>query len=423
MQAVRRRAVRAVRLPVEPRIALPPRVRRAPARFSHGSFGMRRPGTLRIGSALGIPILVHVSWLIAAILVTMSLTALFRPFAPRAAPILAAATALVFFASIVAHELAHGAVAQRLGVPVVSITLFVFGRVAQIAREPKRPRDELLIAVAGPLASAAIGLACLAVSRSGLLPPFVAEPIAWVARINLGVAVFNLLPGFPLDGGRIARAVLWRMSGDPQRATVTASRIGQGIAYILIAMGGLSAIAGNIGNGIWIAFVGWFLLNAAASSVASATLRGVMQGVAAGQAMSLDYPSVPAEMTLASYIEQVAFVTGRRTHLVTHPYGIGGFVTLEQVTAVPRAAWTTTTVGSIEISIDAPPSVSPETPLVDVLEAMADARLVTVRRGARLVGVIEHDRLLAVLRAHLDVGAPTPGPGFQQLQSSVKHAA
>ena len=238
------------------------------------------------------------------------------------------------------------------------------------------------------------------------------------------MAVFNLLPGFPLDGGRISRALFWKLSGDPQRATVTASRIGQGIAYLLIAMGGLSAISGNIGNGIWIAFIGWFLLNAAASSVASATLRGVMQGVVAGQAMSLDYPSVPAEMTLASYIEQVAFVTGRRTHLVTHPYGIGGFVTLEQVTAVPRAAWTTTAIGSIETSIDAPPSVSPETPLVDVLEAMASARLVTVRRGARLVGVIEHDRLLAVLRAHLDVGAPTPpGPGLQQLQSSVKHAA
>jgi CBS domain-containing protein len=154
--------------------------------------------------------------------------------------------------------------------------------------------------------------------------------------------------------------------------------------------------------------------------IAQAVRRGDRRTAdrAAGQAMSLDYPSVPAEMTLASYIEQVAFVTGRRTHLVTHPYGIGGFITLEQVTAVPRAAWTTTTVGSIEVPIDAPPSVAPETPLVDVLEAMADARLVTVRRGARLVGVIEHDRLLAVLRAHLDVGAlpPTQGPGFPQLQ-------
>ena len=386
---------------------------------------MKRPGTLRIGSALGIPILVHVSWLIAAILVTMSLTAVFRPVAPHAAPVLAAVTALVFFASIVAHELAHGAVAQRLGVPVVSITLFVFGGIAQIAREPKRPRDELLIAVAGPLASAVIGLVCLAAARSGLLPPIATVPIAWVARINIGVAIFNCLPGFPLDGGRIARALIWGMSGDPQRATIAASRIGQGIAYLLIAMGGLLAMSGNIGNGIWTAFIGWFLLNAAGSSVANATLRGAMQGAVAGHAMSLDYPSVPAEMTLASYIEDVTFVTGRRTHLVTHPYGIGGFVTLEQVTAVPRAAWTTTTVGAIETLIDAPPSVSPETPLVDVLEAMANAPLVTVRRGAQLVGVIEHDRLLAVLRAHLDVGPlPLPPvPAFPQGSPQVKHAA
>lgn len=387
---------------------------------------MRRPGTLRIGSALGIPILVHVSWLIAAALVVMSLSAQFRPLAPRAAPVLAAITAIAFFSSIVAHELAHSAVAQRVGVPVVSITLFVFGGVAQIAREPRRPRDEFLIAVAGPLASAAIGLVCIAGAGSGLLPRMAAEPLAWVGRVNLGVAVFNCLPGFPLDGGRMARALLWKINGDMIRSTVTAANIGRAIAYLFIGIGGLLAVSGNIGNGIWVAFIGWFLLDAAGASVVQATLRGVMQGSVAAHAMSLEYPSVPAEMTLASYIEDVAFTSGRRTHLVTQPYGVSGVVTLEQVMSVPRATWPTTTVGQIQTPIEAPPSVSPETPLVDVLEAMADAPLVTVRQGDRLLGVIEHDRLLAVLRAHLDVGtfsAPHPAGGAERAAPLVKHVA
>lgn len=387
---------------------------------------MRRPGTLRIGSVLGIPILVHVSWLIAAALVVMALSAQFRPLAPQAAPVIAAITALVFFASIVAHELAHSFVAQRVGVGVVSITLFVFGGVAQIAREPRRPRDELLIAIAGPLASGAIGLACLGAAASGLLPRVASEPLSWLGRVNVGVALFNCLPGFPLDGGRITRALLWSLNGDANRSTVTAARLGRAIAYLFIGGGGLLAVSGNIGNGIWTAFIGWFLLDAAGASVVQATLRGVMKGSVAAHAMSLDYPSVPSELTLASYIEDVAFTSGRRTHLVADPRGISGVVTLEQVISVPRATWATTTVGQIQTPIDAPPSVAPETPLVDVLEAMADAPLVTVRQGQRLLGVIEHDRLLAVLRAHLDVGVfealhhvPDAAPLAQGSQSTV----
>jgi Zn-dependent protease len=369
-----------------------------------------RPGTLRIGSVFGIPIQVHPSWLLIAVLVAMSLTAEFRPVAPRAAPILAALTALVFFASILAHELAHGVVAQRLGIRVVSITLFVFGGVAQIAREPKRPRDELLIAIAGPLASAGIGLSCFGLARAGLFPAIAAEPLAWVGRVNLGVAVFNCLPGFPLDGGRVARAALWAVNGNQLGATVTASYIGKAIAYAFIGLGGISALSGNVGNGLWIAFIGWFLLNAAASSVANATLHDVMDGVVAAQAMSLAYPSVPCDMTLARYVEEVAFVSGHRLHLVTWPSGIRGFVTLEKVVAVPRDAWATTTVGAIQTPIEEPKAVGPKTPLVEVLDAIADVPLVAVVEGNRLLGIIEHDHLLAVLRAHLDVGAARPSP-------------
>jgi Zn-dependent protease/CBS domain-containing protein len=362
-------------------------------------------GTLRLGSILGIPLLVHVSWLLAAALFTVSLTGHFSARGLSRAPLLAALTALTFFATIVLHELAHGVVAQRLGVPVVSITLFVFGGVAALAREPRRPRDELLIAVAGPVMSAAIGLMCLGASQAGLLAPAVAEPLAWLGRVSLGVAIFNCLPGFPLDGGRITRALLWMVNGDALRSTVIASRMGQGIAYLFIGGGGLLAVSGNVGDGLWIAFVGWFLLHAASSSAASATLRGVMQGATAAHAMSLDYPVVPATMTLASYVEDVALTSGRRTHLVAGPAsGVAGVVTLEQVMGVPRELWATTTIGAIQTPLDGPPSVSPDTPLVEVLETMASAPLVTVRRGERLLGVIEHDRLLAVLRAHLDVG-------------------
>jgi Zn-dependent protease len=363
--------------------------------------------TIRLGRIAGIEVGVHWSLLVIGVLLVGSLAGGQLPsIAPHAhGSYLAAAVLAVvlFFASILAHELAHAVVARRVDVPVSSIVLFVFGGLATLEREPKRPRDEILIAAAGPLASAAMGLLALGAAR--VVPPAFAEPLLWLGRANIGIAIFNCLPGFPLDGGRIARAILWKLRHDVVSATIATARLGQLLAYMFVAFGALATLGGRVADGLWIAFLGWFLLRAAEASADDARVRAALAGAVAGSAMNVDFPAVPAEMSLARYVEDVTFTTGRRTHLVTsagHPLGV---ITLERLAAIPRARWETLTLGEAAFPLEALPSVSAHAPLIDVLTAFGDAPLVAVRDGDRLEGVIEHERLLALVRAHLDISA------------------
>ena len=240
-------------------------------------------GSLSLGKVLGIPIQLHVSWFLIAILITWTLAS---GYFPQEYPgwqaatywLVGAVTAALFFASVLIHELAHSVLALREKVPVKSITLFIFGGVAQIGSEPPTAGAEFRIAIAGPVSS--LGLAAIfgglgaALGDSAVL----AAPLAYLGRINLMLAVFNMIPGFPLDGGRVLRAALWALGGNFQNATKWASRAGRAVAYGFILVGvGQVLLGGGLLNGLWIVFIGWFLNNAAESSYQQVVLRDIAE--------------------------------------------------------------------------------------------------------------------------------------------------
>jgi Zn-dependent protease len=242
-------------------------------------------GSFSLGKVFGIPLRLHYTWFIIFVLVTASLTLYYFP---AGYPIwerimVGAVTSLIFFASVVAHELAHSIVAIHNGIPVTSITLFIFGGVAQITQEPKRPRAELVMTAAGPLCSLLIGgifgAFWFLMRDSGQL--LIADLALWLGMINLMLACFNLIPGFPLDGGRLLRAILWQRWGNYLRATLAASMTGRGIGYLFILGGLVMIFTVSPFNGVWLAFIGWFLENAATTSYRQAKLQDSFRGFTA----------------------------------------------------------------------------------------------------------------------------------------------
>jgi len=223
---------------------------------------------LTLGKIFGIDFRVHFSWLFIFALVTFSLVDPF--FTEPLVWLTAIIASSLLFASVVAHELAHSLVGRANGIPIVSITLFIFGGVAQMTREAEKPRAELLMAAAGPLCSLALGLVFGAIFLIPVFPSMIREVLFWLAAVNGMLAIFNLVPGFPLDGGRIFRSILWRVTGNYFRASRIAIRAGQVIGFLLISAGILLAIIrpGGINwiDGIWLSFIGWFLANAASAS-------------------------------------------------------------------------------------------------------------------------------------------------------------
>ncbi|HEY8077337.1 MAG TPA: site-2 protease family protein [Labilithrix sp.] len=349
------------------------------------------PRSLRIGSVAGIALELHVSWLVALALAIVSLDGLVGGW------IASVVTALAFFAGLVAHELAHALVARRLGIRVRSITLFVFGGLAQLDEEPSRPRDELLVAIAGPIAS--VVLAALAWAASRVAPAVIVPPLAWLAKVNLALAIFNCLPGFPLDGGRIARAAIWAMRGDRNDATIAAARIGRGIAWSLIALGVWGFATGAAPGGAWMALVGWFLHRASGASAADATMRRAIGDATAADAMRVDLPGVSPGLDVAAYVEGVVFPTGERTHVVRSARGAMGVVTYRAALRLPRGAWLSARVADILTPMDALPAVAPGAMLGDVLMLAGDAPAVRVVDAGGLVGLVDRERVVAELGA------------------------
>ena len=356
--------------------------------------------SVRLTTIRGIQVGVHYSWFIIFFLITFSLTTRFASEHPHWTSVehygVGIATSLLFFASILIHELAHSFVALAKGIPVRAITLFVFGGVAQIGREPDRPATEFQIAIAGPIASfllsAAFGL--MAVLAGGASEYLVALA-GWLAQINLMLAVFNLVPGFPLDGGRIFRAALWHYTGSFSKATRIAAGSGQAVGYVLI-LGGIwtGLITGNWFSGLWLAFIGWFLLNAAQESVLQVSVRSALSGLLAEDVMARDCPTVSDRMSLGELVDEHILQTGQRCFLVSTNGELDGLVTLHQVKAVPRERWAMTPITEAMTPLAKLRVVAPETPLVDVLAKMEqdDVNQVPVTKDGRLRGLIKIGR-------------------------------
>jgi Zn-dependent protease/predicted transcriptional regulator len=372
---------------------------------------------IKLGRVFGVEIGLHYSWFIIALLITLSLAAQFNLNNPDWSDGLrwavAIVTALLFFAAIVAHELSHALVAKARGLPVRSITLFALGGVAEIEKEAADAKTEFWMGIIGPITSFVIGFICLAITMAlGWRPPeFPSQPLTamlmWLGYINIGLAIFNLIPGFPLDGGRVLRAIAWWITGDARRATTIAARVGQFIAFGMIVFGVMRFFGGAGFNGLWIAFIGWFLLNASRESYAQVAITEGLKGVRVADVMSRDCPTVDAHVNLQTFVEEHLARTGRRCFAVTLNGHTEGMVTPREIGGIQRARWPYTTVADVMRPLDQMRSVRLNTPVSEALEVMAreDLNQLPVLTNGELAGVISRGNVLQLLqtRAELQV--------------------
>jgi Zn-dependent protease/CBS domain-containing protein len=352
----------------------------------------------RLGRVLGFEIRIDSSWFIlfALILWTFSYVAF-----PRQVPGLATGTylvmgltgALLFFVSLLAHEISHSLVARAKNIPVEGITLFLFGGMAHTRMEAETPGDEFLIAGAGPVMSVAIAFLLGGAWWAGVQlgwHPGVLAVLQYISLLNMVLAIFNLLPGFPLDGGRLFRAIVWKATGDVNRATRVASLGGRWLAYLLIAFGLLSAFGGNVLGGMWMVFIGWFLRNAAISSYQQHMVLSMLSGVRARQAMTPDPDTVPADATVRELIEEYFMRRRYAAYPVMENGRAVGLVTLNATRAVPRDDWDMLTARELMVPADAALVVRPEEPMLTVLDRLkaSPTRRLMVMKDGDLVGII-----------------------------------
>lgn len=366
---------------------------------------------IKLGRILGIPVGLHVSWFLIFGLVTWSLAVGYfpaeYPSLPRSAYwLLGAVTSLLFFGSVLVHELSHSVVALRHRIPVRRITLFIFGGVAQIGREPQDAGTEFRVAIAGPLAS--FGMAGLFAGLWWLdrAIPYLAAPSIWLMRINLILGLFNLIPGFPLDGGRVLRAIIWYFTGNFYRATQVAAFTGQLVAFGFIGIGLLTMLTGNWINGLWLAFIGWFLQNAAAASYAQTSMQKALRGVTVEQVMARECPLVPAGLSLRSLVDDYVLTGGRRCFFVSEENHLRGILTLADITRVPQEAWDRTLLTQVIVPWERTVRVTPEMPLLNALRMMDDAGVnqVPVVLGDELVGMLSREQVLRYIRTRAELG-------------------
>jgi Zn-dependent protease/predicted transcriptional regulator len=373
---------------------------------------MRRSG-IKIGRVFGIPIFVHLSWFLIFALITYSLGDEFGVRYPqwtsRQLWSLGLLTSVLFFGSVLFHELSHSVVARHYRIPVASITLFFFGGIASITRDPDRAGQEFLIAAAGPASSyvlaAFFGLLGLLSPRDSMTNALA----TWLAWTNLGLATFNLLPGFPLDGGRIFRSVIWGITKNYSRSTRIASRIGQAIAYAMMAYGLWRAFwVHSTFDGMWFIVLGWFLLTAARQSYVQVEAQGALQGLRAADVMTSEMPTVGRDLSLEEYARETAR-TGRRAHLVVSDGRLIGLMRIEALQAVPREDWPSTSVQAAMISREKLPWTAPEEPVLSVLERMRSANVdqLAVINGDNVVGLVTRDSILRVVQARTELGHAT----------------
>jgi Zn-dependent protease len=321
-------------------------------------------------------------------------------------------TSLLFFASVLFHELSHSVIAQHYKIRVVSITLFIFGGIARIAREPSKAIQEFNIAIAGPLASF-----LLAGMFAGILllphSEMVGAVAGYLAITNAMLGGFNLLPGFPLDGGRIFRAAVWGITKDFSRATKMAGASGKLVAYGIMALGVWFGFQHVWGSAAWLVVIGFFLLNAAQESVAQVTIREALGGLHAVDVMSHEVPTVARNLSLEEYGQEVAR-TGRRCHLVITDDRLMGMINVTTLNSVPRSEWVHNSVQAVMIPREKILWAKPEEPLLGLLERLvaADVNQMPVVSGgddgAHIIGMITRDSILRVMQARSEVGSLSP---------------
>lgn len=377
---------------------------------------------IKLGRIFGVEIGLHYSWFIIAFLITLSLASQFQVTnAQWGSGVIwgsAILTAAFFFAAIILHELSHAAVAKARGLAVSSITLFALGGVAQIEKEATDAKTEFWMGIAGPITSALIGFVLLGIASAlgwtpaaGTLMSTPAKPLlamlVWLGYINVSLAVFNMIPGFPLDGGRVLRAILWRITGDAGRSTRAAARTGQAVAFGFIALGLIRFFGGAGFGGLWIAFIGWFLLDAARASYAQVGLAESLRGLRVRDVMERDCTVVDGSSNLQTVVDNYLLPTGRRCFIVVGKGRVAGLLTPHEIKQVERGRWPFTTVESVMRPLEKLRTVGPESPVIEALEVMGreNVNQLPVVSDGRLEGIISRGHVLQVLqkRAELNI--------------------
>ena len=371
-------------------------------------FGTR----FKLFRLFGFTVSVDASWFIVAVLLTWTLAQQFAAdyeIGPTTYWLMGLAGMLGLFASIVVHEFAHSLVARRRGVPIRGITLFIFGGVAEMEREPPNAKTEFLVAIAGPIASVLIAGACYGLYWLGVRtnwPAPVNGVLQWLAIINLIVVGFNLVPAFPLDGGRVLRSILWHYKQNLRWATRVTSTLGSIFGMLLIGFGIFSFMAGNFIGGIWMGFIGLFLLSAARMSYQQLILRRELEGEPVSHVMRTDVRTVPPDITIQQCVEDYLYRYDYKMFPVARNGDLVGCVTTRRIKEVPRDQWDRTTVGEIVNGCTGENTISPDADAMQALSKMQRnqlSRLMVVDHG-QLQGVFSLKDVMNLMARKVELG-------------------
>ena len=383
-----------------------------------------------IARIFGINIYIEWSWILIFVLVTWNLAGgLFPALHPEWSLGLNIAVSLfasiLFFGSVLAHELAHSLVAKSRGLPVRSITLFIFGGVSNISKEPPSPLTEFLMAIVGPLTSFILGVIFLLLAgfslntaMAGINNPMaflrnlgpVTTTFVWLGPINILLAVFNMIPGFPLDGGRVLRSILWAITDNLRRATRWATMVGQLVAWLFI-LTGIAMIFGvnvpffgsGIIGGLWLAFIGWFLNNAADQSYRQVVIDDVLEGVPVSRIMRPEAHSVQPEITISQLVDDHLMATDERAFPVLDNQGtLVGLIALDDIRKVPRQRWDEVKVAQVMTPVSELETVTPNEDASDALTKLnaRDVRQMPVVDSGRMVGMLRRRDIIRWLQLH-----------------------
>jgi Zn-dependent protease/predicted transcriptional regulator len=362
-----------------------------------------------LGRILGIAIDLDYSWFLIFVLMTWILAVSYYPaelknWSPAGYWLMGAVTATLLFVSVLLHELGHSVVAKRFGIPVPRITLFIFGGISQIATEPTDASKEFWMAAAGPAVSFVLAAIFWELRLILVGAPALLVLAKYMALLNLVLGVFNLIPGLPLDGGRVFRAVVWGISHNFRRATWAATFTGRFFGFSLIFIGVWLVLAGDLLNGLWTAFIGWFLESAAGSQLQQQVLKDLLAGHRVSEMMSRDCARVPGDLRLQELVERYVLGSGHRCFVVTRGDQTIGLITLAEITRVPRSAWASTRVADVMVpsgKLVLTPANAEAWTTVERMERDGISQTPIVD-GSKIIGVLSHDDLvhyLGVLRS------------------------
>jgi Zn-dependent protease len=358
--------------------------------------------SLGLGKVYGIPLRIHFTWFIIFLLIVTTLITLpiVGSYQLWYRIIFSIIGSLLLFVSILAHELAHSLLSVKNGIPVRSITLFIFGGVSQLVKDASRPKTEILIAIVGPLTSIVIAAvfhgiySLLFYMEADML---VVTIVQWLAYINALMAMFNLIPGFPLDGGRILRAIIWMRTNNYVQSTRKAARVGRIIGFVFIAGGlALAVITQQWLSSIWLAVIGWFLETSATASYRDLLFRDSLQNVTARDMMTVDCPVITMELSLEQLVRNYVLPTGRRCFLVAENGKLEGLITLRNIKAFPQEKWDSVTTTDAMAPLSSLITAAPDRNGLELLEEMEERNMsyVPVMEDGNVIGLVTLDNIM-----------------------------